>query len=106
MWLSKPVIDKALPFLDKSIQQITNDDVLPKCEYCGGAATMNVRGGDYFLEDPYEEQADKYVFSFLYNYSMSICLFNLGFPIGYQIQWKQGKNYLYSKLALDSIHQA
>jgi hypothetical protein len=53
-------LEKALPFLDKSKQELTNEEVIPKCKFCGGAATMNVRGGDYFLHDPYVEKEKKY----------------------------------------------
>lgn len=60
VWESKPVIEAALSFLDKSTQELTNPDVIPKCKFCGGAASMNVRGGDFFLHDPHEEQYDKF----------------------------------------------
>lgn len=61
VWESKPVIETALAFLDKSTQELTNSDVIPKCKFCGGAVAMNVRGGDYFLHDPYDEKYKKYV---------------------------------------------
>jgi hypothetical protein len=59
VWESKPVIEAALPFVDKSTQEITNDDVIPKCKFCGGAVSMNVRGGDFFLHEPYDEQHER-----------------------------------------------
>lgn len=52
---SMPWAERALPFLDLSDPRIPADrqDLIPKCERCGGEAFLNVRGGEWFLETPY-----------------------------------------------------
>ena len=59
-WPTKPIIDRILPKIDPKTQEVTDPEVIPRCPYCGGPVFMNVRGGDWFLEDPYEEQAERF----------------------------------------------
>jgi NAD-dependent SIR2 family protein deacetylase len=59
-WPSKPIIDQILPFVDPGAQEVTDESVIPKCPNCGGPISMNVRGGDWFIEEPYLEQAERY----------------------------------------------
>jgi len=56
VWESNPMIEEGLKFMDLETLQITNSAAIPHCKFCGGAAVPNVRGGDYFLHEPYEEQ--------------------------------------------------
>ena len=59
-WPTKPVIDRILPKIDPETQEVTDPEVIPHCPYCGGPVFMNVRGGDWFIEDPYIEQAERF----------------------------------------------
>ena len=59
-WPTKPILDRILPKIDPETQEVTDPEVIPRCPYCGGPVFMNVRGGDWFLEDPYEEQAERF----------------------------------------------
>ena len=52
LWDTREFLERAMPYLDKETQEITNPDVIPKCPNCGGPCFMNVRGGDWFIEDP------------------------------------------------------
>ncbi|KJE94751.1 appr-1-p processing enzyme family protein [Capsaspora owczarzaki ATCC 30864] len=55
VWPTRPLIDAALPFVDPATQEITNADVVPRCPNCGGPVMMNVRGGNWFIDQPYRE---------------------------------------------------
>jgi NAD-dependent SIR2 family protein deacetylase len=59
-WPTKPVIDLILPKIDPETQEVTDPEVIPRCPNCGGPVFMNVRGGDWFVEEPYLEQADRF----------------------------------------------
>eukprot|EP01116_Phalansterium_solitarium_P008190 TRINITY_DN2162_c0_g1_i2.p1 TRINITY_DN2162_c0_g1~~TRINITY_DN2162_c0_g1_i2.p1 ORF type:complete len:260 (-),score=21.15 TRINITY_DN2162_c0_g1_i2:104-883(-) len=56
VWPSQPVVDRILPVIDKETHEVTDPSVIPSCPNCGSAMTWSVRGGDYFLENPYAEQ--------------------------------------------------
>ena len=49
-------LDKALPFLDPVTQILTNEELIPKCKYCGEELTLCVRGGSYFNDGPFKRQ--------------------------------------------------
>lgn len=59
-WPIKPIIDRIIPTIDRSTQRITDPSVIPKCPNCGGPVMINVRGGDWFIEEPYKEQAKRF----------------------------------------------
>lgn len=59
-WPTRPVIDRILPAVDPSNQQVTDPDVIPSCPNCGGPVFMNVRAGRWFVEDPYEKQRERF----------------------------------------------
>lgn len=59
-WPTKPVIERILPTVDPDTQAVTDSAVIPRCPYCGGPVFMNVRGGYWFIEDPYVEQAERF----------------------------------------------
>jgi NAD-dependent SIR2 family protein deacetylase len=59
-WPTKPVIDRILPCIDPWTQEVTDPGVIPRCPRCGGPVFMNVRGGAWFLEDPYVGQAERF----------------------------------------------
>jgi NAD-dependent SIR2 family protein deacetylase len=60
VWPIVPSIDRALPNIDRETQQITDSQLIPKCPNCGGGVMMNVRGGDWFIDDPYANQMERY----------------------------------------------
>lgn len=59
VWPSWPVIERILPKIDPATQKVTDSSVLPRCPNCGEDVIMNVRGGHWFIEDPYREQAER-----------------------------------------------
>src|SRR5271157_2367811 len=59
-WPSRPVADHLLPFIDHSTQELTDPTVAPTCPNCGGPVFVNVRGGDWFVYEPYEEGEKRY----------------------------------------------
>ncbi|KAJ3276983.1 hypothetical protein HDV01_000035 [Terramyces sp. JEL0728] len=59
VWPTKPYIDAILPHLDKETQEIPAD-MVPKCSNCGGSLMLNVRGGDWFNDHPYEIQQQRF----------------------------------------------
>eukprot|EP01097_Dermamoeba_algensis_P009730 TRINITY_DN6979_c0_g1_i1.p1 TRINITY_DN6979_c0_g1~~TRINITY_DN6979_c0_g1_i1.p1 ORF type:complete len:652 (+),score=123.43 TRINITY_DN6979_c0_g1_i1:78-2033(+) len=52
-------IEAALPHIDRSVARITKEEVIPRCPRCGGDMMMNVRGGDWFIEDHLLPQRSK-----------------------------------------------
>jgi NAD-dependent SIR2 family protein deacetylase len=60
-WPLKPVIDRILPAIDPATQEITAPSLIPFCPNCGGPVFMNVRGGNWFVEEPYLEQRERFV---------------------------------------------
>lgn len=41
---SGPLVDAAMPFIDPHRQVLTDETLIPRCEYCGGEMTLCVRG--------------------------------------------------------------
>eukprot|EP01112_Ceratiomyxa_fruticulosa_P008625 TRINITY_DN2234_c0_g2_i5.p1 TRINITY_DN2234_c0_g2~~TRINITY_DN2234_c0_g2_i5.p1 ORF type:complete len:474 (-),score=88.74 TRINITY_DN2234_c0_g2_i5:145-1566(-) len=60
VWPTKDYIDQALPFIDKSTQEITDPSLIPACPKCQGKMFFNVRGGKWFLESPHNEHKKRY----------------------------------------------
>jgi NAD-dependent SIR2 family protein deacetylase len=60
-WPSQPVIEKILPVVDPHTHVITDPDAVPSCPNCGGPVFMNVRGGNWFIDDPDEGQKARYI---------------------------------------------
>jgi NAD-dependent SIR2 family protein deacetylase len=61
VWDGKPLVAKMLPSLNRETQTIEDLSALPTCPRCGGPVFMNVRGGDFFIEHPYEAQQERFV---------------------------------------------
>lgn len=59
-WESKPILERILPEIDPQTQEVVNNDVLPRCPNCGGDVMLNVRGGNWFIEEPYLGQVEKF----------------------------------------------
>jgi O-acetyl-ADP-ribose deacetylase (regulator of RNase III)/NAD-dependent SIR2 family protein deacetylase len=60
-WPIKPIIDAVLPSISLKSQEITSPELIPKCINCGGPVMMNVRGGDWFIDDKFNSQRDSYL---------------------------------------------
>lgn len=60
VWPIRPYIDAALPHIDPRTQRL-NPAHIPRCPRCQGAMMLNVRGGDWFLEEsPYGPARSRY----------------------------------------------
>lgn len=59
-WLSEPWVRAAAPKVDLRTEELTDAALVPRCPSCGGEAMMNVRGGDWFIESPYEPQGERF----------------------------------------------
>lgn len=59
-WPSKPIVDRILPTVDPGTQETTDPNVIPHCPHCGGSVFLNVRAGQWFVEDPYVGQAERF----------------------------------------------
>lgn len=60
VWPSAPVIQRALGAIDPASQEVTDPACIPRCIRCGGDVFMNVRGGRWFIEDPYYPQMERW----------------------------------------------
>lgn len=56
VWESRPYVERLLPRVDLSTGDLTDPTAVPRCPYCGSDMMLNVRGGDWFVEKPYEGQ--------------------------------------------------
>lgn len=59
-WASGPWVRRAVPAVDLATERLEDPALLPRCPRCGGQAMMNVRGGDWFIEAPYEPQGERF----------------------------------------------
>lgn len=59
IWESKPILEKILPAIDPQTQEVTDRSALPRCPNCGGDTMLNVNGGYWFIEKPYQDQEKK-----------------------------------------------
>jgi NAD-dependent SIR2 family protein deacetylase len=60
VWPSAPPLQRALAAIDPVTQEVADPACVPRCNTCGGNVFMNVRGGDWFLEEPYEAQRERW----------------------------------------------
>lgn len=56
VWASKPYIERLLPCVDLGTGELKDASMVPVCPRCGGDMMLNVRGGNWFVEQPYESQ--------------------------------------------------
>jgi NAD-dependent SIR2 family protein deacetylase len=56
VWGSRPHVERILPCIDLSTGELNDRSVVPLCPRCGGDMMLNVRGGNWFVEEPYESQ--------------------------------------------------
>lgn len=78
VWPIKPFLDKILPKLDHTTQEVTEPSLLPICPNCGGPVFLNVRGGDWFIHKPYEAQEKRYHDWLHAQHSKNIVLLEIG----------------------------
>lgn len=60
-WQSKPIIDQILPTIDPQTHVVTDLSVIPTCPNCGENVFLNVRGGEWFIDDPYQVGYDRLI---------------------------------------------
>jgi len=60
VWPSAPPLQRALAAIDPVTQEVADPACVPRCIHCGGSVFMNVRGGDWFLEEPYRPQMERW----------------------------------------------
>jgi NAD-dependent SIR2 family protein deacetylase len=56
VWNSRPYVERLLPRVDLETGELVDRSVVPLCPRCGGDMMLNVRGGGWFVEKPYESQ--------------------------------------------------
>lgn len=56
---TEPLFARYLPLIDGRTQTLPKGKT-PGCPRCGGPTFLNVRGGDWFVETPYLEEARRY----------------------------------------------
>jgi NAD-dependent SIR2 family protein deacetylase len=59
-WPAEPWVAAAAPAVDLATEELSDPALWPRCPRCGGVAMMNVRGGDWFIETPYEAQGERF----------------------------------------------
>ncbi len=59
VWDAKPIVAQLIPSIDPKTQIVQDPALLPVCPNCGEAVYMNVRGGSWFIDQPYTDQAEK-----------------------------------------------
>jgi len=60
VWPSEPVLRRALAAIDPATQEVADAQCIPRCIRCGGDVFMNVRGGHWFVEEPYQQQLERW----------------------------------------------
>jgi NAD-dependent SIR2 family protein deacetylase len=60
VWPGAPVLQRALRAIDAKTQEVADPECIPRCIRCGGSVFMNVRGGDWFVEEPYRPQMERW----------------------------------------------
>ena len=60
VWPSAPAIRRALDAMDPETQEVADPDCIPRCIRCGGKVFLNVRGGRWFVEEPYHAQMERW----------------------------------------------
>jgi len=56
LWPSAPYIERLVPEIDPETQALRDPSLIPTCPKCGGEVFFNVRGGDWFVEEPWRRQ--------------------------------------------------
>ncbi len=59
-WSAGPWVEAALPKVDLATEELTDPALVPRCPNCGGKVMLNVRGGDWFIDEPYRVQKGRF----------------------------------------------
>lgn len=59
-WPNAPAIRRALGAIDPDSQEVADPACIPHCIRCGGNVFLNVRGGAWFVEEPYYPQMERW----------------------------------------------
>lgn len=91
-WSTESLIEQYLPLIDRRTQQLPKG-IHPKCPRCGGPTFLNVRGGDWFVETPYEEESQRYSAWLKRNVGKRLLVLDLGsgFNTPMWIRWPAEK---------------
>ena len=60
VWSALEWIPRAAAAVDLATERLHDPALHPRCARCGSVAMMNVRGGDWFIETPYEPQGRRF----------------------------------------------
>lgn len=60
VWSAEAWMRAALPKIDWRAEELADASLFPRCPRCGRDAFMNVRGGDWFVDAPYAEEAARF----------------------------------------------
>jgi NAD-dependent SIR2 family protein deacetylase len=60
VWPSEPALQRVLAAIDPETQEVGDPDCIPRCIRCGGDVFLNVRGGRWFVETPYQAQMERW----------------------------------------------
>ena len=60
VWPSESTLRRALAAIDPETQEVADPDCIPRCIRCGGKVFLNVRGGRWFVEEPYQAQMERW----------------------------------------------
>lgn len=56
LWPSAPIIERLVPEIDPTTQALRDPSLIPSCPRCGGEVFFNVRGGHWFVEEPWRQK--------------------------------------------------
>ncbi|KAG9416588.1 hypothetical protein AC1031_000984 [Aphanomyces cochlioides] len=56
VWDIKPFMERGLACQDPDTYELTDPSAIPRCPNCGSELMLNVRGGDWFIEEVHEPQ--------------------------------------------------
>jgi NAD-dependent SIR2 family protein deacetylase len=76
-WKSKPIIDELMPYVDPATQKLP-EDLVPICPNCGGPVFYNIRGGHWFVDSPYRDQARQYQYWLKENRNRNTLFMDIG----------------------------
>ncbi|MHA1914295.1 MAG: SIR2 family NAD-dependent protein deacylase [Promethearchaeota archaeon] len=108
-WPIKPILEKIMSNIVPKTKELKDLNLIPKCPNCGGPVFMNVRGGNWFIEEPYEEESkrfNKWVQS-VKNCKLLVIEIGAGFNTPGVVRWPMEQivyNYKESHLVRVNLH--
>jgi len=91
-WPVEPLIDHFLPLVDKTTQKLPAGNC-PKCPNCGGPMFLNVRGGDWFVEEPWVDSSIRFNQWLSENKNLKLVVLDIGsgFNTPVWVRWPSEK---------------